>query len=333
MKQVFPGIIRIKERGSFGAIKPPINIYILLGENGLIFDAGYGLKSSSMFLVNSVKRIKSYFHSKNTSINITRILPSHSHPDHIAGISKIQKDLALELILTEEMYEHMKNKEAYRSHYRESHPSELYKVNSLKTRINFHSQRVLSTFFYKIIYGISFDYKVDKIIQSDSKLHIGGKIWKIIPSPGHTSDHISLYNEDTGILFSGDNILRSITTWLGPPESNIKQYITSLQEIKGLSNLRMIFPAHGSPIMEPKKRIEEIISHRKKRTNQLLKIIQFSGSEGITPKKILQMLYPGESGFFHRMARGWVSLTLNMLEEEQKISKNIKDREFLFFSN
>ena len=42
MKEVYPGIFLIKEKGTFGAIKPPENIYVLAGPDGIIYDAGYG---------------------------------------------------------------------------------------------------------------------------------------------------------------------------------------------------------------------------------------------------------------------------------------------------
>ncbi len=42
MEEVAEGIFRITEKGSCGAIKPSVNIYIIPGSNGLVYDAGYG---------------------------------------------------------------------------------------------------------------------------------------------------------------------------------------------------------------------------------------------------------------------------------------------------
>lgn len=45
MKEVYPGIFFIRESGGMlGIAKPPENIYVLAGNDGLIFDAGYGTK-------------------------------------------------------------------------------------------------------------------------------------------------------------------------------------------------------------------------------------------------------------------------------------------------
>ena len=40
MKEIYPDIYSITEKGSYGVFKPPENIYLLAGKDGLIFDAG-----------------------------------------------------------------------------------------------------------------------------------------------------------------------------------------------------------------------------------------------------------------------------------------------------
>ena len=53
MREVYSNIFLIKEKGSFGAIKPPENIYVLAGSDGIIYDAGYGTKRAvkHLFLI------------------------------------------------------------------------------------------------------------------------------------------------------------------------------------------------------------------------------------------------------------------------------------------
>jgi len=49
MEEVFPDIFLIKQKGSFGQIKPTENIYILAGHDGIIYDAGYGSRKTVKF--------------------------------------------------------------------------------------------------------------------------------------------------------------------------------------------------------------------------------------------------------------------------------------------
>ena len=57
MEEVYPGIFRIKERGSFGVVKPSENVYVLAGPDGVIYDAGYGRKKEVKYLISKIREI------------------------------------------------------------------------------------------------------------------------------------------------------------------------------------------------------------------------------------------------------------------------------------
>lgn len=332
MKEIYPNIFCITEKGSLGAIKPPENIYILAGKNGLIFDAGYGSNRDISQVFNAIKRIYQIYQKKGRGIHIERILPSHAHPDHIAGLKKLKKKLGLKILLTKRMHSIIKTPHSFfRSHVANTIHDLLYTQGGGITLLNLFQQ--LSWYIlYRFVYGLKFIEDSDGYIPENGKILINGEEWKIIHSPGHAPDHISLYNSQKGILLAGDNILRSITTWLGPPNSDIKAYMETLLKLKSLENLRIILPAHGSPILHPKERINEIITHRKKREKLVHELVKENSQEGITPTQILQRIYPGANIMFYRLARGWVCLTLKLLEEKGKIQHNWGENEFVFHS-
>lgn len=160
---------------------------------------------------------------------------------------------------------------------------------------------------------------------------INDETWKLFASPGHSTDHISLYNQEKGILFSGDNVLRSVTTWLGPPSSCLKDYVQSLEKILNLPHLKIIFSAHGRPIENPRERIKDILEHRRQRTNQVMKRIQKNKKGGITPEEIIKTMYPGKNKMKHSIARGWIVLTLKHLEENHQIRRTERKKELRFY--
>ncbi len=332
MKEIYPGIFLSREKGSLGVIKPPENIYILAGRNGLIFDAGYGnIWIIKKFLKEFIK-LKKIYEKRNKSFNITRILPSHVHPDHFSGLKRLKKYLGVQIILTQKMAEIIKNKETFIQYYESADPlKDEYQIKSTRNLLSSYLRKIISRLFFKLVYGLSFIKQPDIIIEEKSKISINGEEWEIFSSPGHSSDHISLYNKEKGILFSGDNILRTITTWLGPPNSNIEHYIRSIKKIQKLPHLKLILPAHGSPINDPKKRIKEILSHRKERTAQVFKLIQKNPEKGISPNSIIKTLYPQDGSFKHGVARGWCSLTLKMLASQNLVYYRKNDKEIRFY--
>jgi len=330
-QEVYPNIFLIKEKGSFGMIKPPENIYVLAGDDGLIFDAGYGDKKTVKRVVNQINEIRNLYQSQNRPFNITRIMPSHVHPDHFSGLFWLRKMLGIEIMATKTMAEIIRSPENFEKSFRTDDAKDYFILKrSLSSRLLRKLGGKISGYLYYRMYGIRFIEDPDKIIEQNTEISINGETWKIFHSPGHSIDHVSLYNENKGILFSGDNVLRTITTWLGPPNSNIEDYVMSVQNMLTLPNLKIILPAHGSPIKDPIERISDILKHRAERKKQVLNLIYENGEKGISPSQIIQALYSRQRSFFRGVAKGWVCLTLKMLEKENLIRSTIGKKEMLF---
>jgi glyoxylase-like metal-dependent hydrolase (beta-lactamase superfamily II) len=333
MKEVYPGIYLLKEKGSFGVFKPPENVYIFPGKHGLIFDAGYGTKKAINYIIEQIEKLKSKYGRDAENFKF-RVLPSHAHPDHISGIALLREKIAAKIVLTKKMAEIIQNKQKYYKYYEsEDIFEDLIIPKSFWKKIRFKIRHKLTKLFYRNIYGLSFLDDPEIIIEENSFISINGERWQVLSSPGHCLTHISLYNEEKGILLAGDNVLRTITTWLGPPSSNLTDYVQTIKHYKNLPNLKLILPSHGSPIKDPYLRLKEILAHRKNRSKQVLTLIQKSEGKGITVEQIIQELYSNESRMKQNVARGWICLTLELLEEQGKIEKKMQDKKILFMGN
>ena len=332
MKEVYPGIFLIREKGSFGNIKPTENIYIIAGEDGLVYDAGFGNKKAIQHFLEEVEQIENEQVQKNKGFSITRIIPSHCHPDHFSGLMKIRKKTGVKVLLTKRMAEIIKDKNSFmKSFNADAYTDYLILKKGLKRKLRDFLETLFTRFFYKRIYGLSYITNPDEIIEENSIIEINGEQWNLFPTPGHAIDHVSLYNEEKGVLLSGDNILKSITTWLGPPNCDIKEYYSSLKYIHSLPNLKVILPAHGDLIENPKERIEEILNHRENRTRQVIEIVQKHSEFGVSPSEIVQIIYPNEKRMLREIARGWVCLTLKMLEKNNQVRRIEADKVIKFF--
>ncbi len=331
MKEVYPGIFCHIEKGAMRNLKPPENIYLFAGPDGLMCDAGYGNKKTVKKLIADIKKIKELYKKKDKPFHLTRVFITHSHPDHFSGLKLLQKHLGVKVVVTKKTADIIKNKKSFiRVHHAST--NDLMKVNSSMIRRLWGGiHGLFRWFFYKPLMGLTFLKNPDIVIEENSKISINGETWTIFPSPGHASDHVSLYNEKKGILFAGDNILRRVTTWLGPPDSHLSDYIQTIENLSRLPNLQVIFSAHGGSITNPKERIQEVLKHRLRRTNQVKSIVQKKGTQGITPDKIIKELYPNVKMMKHELARGWVVLTLRHLEELNQIRSVSGKKDIKFF--
>jgi len=332
MKEVYPGIFRHIEKGALRNLKPPENIYVFAGSDGLICDAGYGNKKTVKKLIADIKKIEELYKKQDKLFHITRVFITHSHPDHFSGLKLLRKHLDVKVVVTKKTAGIIKDKKSFiRIHHASS--NDLMKVNSSMIRRLWGGiHGLFRWFFYKPLMGLTFLKNPDKVIEENSEISINGETWTIFPTPGHASDHVSLYNEKKGVLFAGDNILRRVTTWLGPPDSNLSDYIRTIEFLSRLPNLQVIFSAHGGPITNPKERIQEILKHRLRRTQQVKTIVETKGTQGITPDEIIKELYPNAKMMKHEFARGWVVLTLQHLEELDQIRSISGKKDIKFFS-
>ncbi|KKN09424.1 hypothetical protein LCGC14_1046680 [marine sediment metagenome] len=328
MKEVYPGIFVIEEKGRFS---PSDNIYVLAGNDGLIYDAGYGSKKALRYFFKEFKEIQKYYEKQNKKFKITRIISSHGHSDHFSGLTSVSETLGLKIILTEKIAKTIKDKVSFEANFRSDDYEDFLRVRTPLRKIWNLLRRLGMRLFFRGVHGLSYLDHPDEIIDENSVIIINGEQWKIFPSPGHSPEHISLYSEENGILFSGDNVLKMRSTWLGPPESNITDYIETIKKLQNLPKLKLILPAHGEIIDNPKETLSAIMERMNERKRQVLDAIKNHSDRGLSPDDILNLIYPNHKKFTRIIGRDWVVLTLKMLEDNNLIKREIRKNKILFF--
>lgn len=328
MKEVYQGIFLIEEKGRFS---PSDNIYVLAGNDGLIYDAGYGSRKALRYFFEEFKDIKKFYEKQNKQFKITRIIASHGHSDHFSGISSVSDTLGLEIILTKKIAKTIRDKVSFEANFRGDDYEDFLRVRTTARKIWSLLRRLGTHLFFRSVHGLTYLDHPDEIIDENSILLINGEQWNIIPSPGHSPEHISLYNEEKGILFSGDNVLKMQSTWLGPPESNITDYIETIKKLQNLPKLKLILPAHGEIIENPRETLTSILERMDERQKQVLDAINKHSEKGLSPDDILKMIYTKRKRFTRIIGRDWVVLTLKMLEKKELIKRVVVKKKVLFF--
>lgn len=136
--------------------------------------------------------------------------------------------------------------------------------------------------------------KIDRFIEDEEIITLKGRVYipdinlKALHTPGHARGHLCFYEERTGTLLTGDNIVGLGSVLIAPPEGNMKNYLASLERLRLLPNLKVLFGAHGPAIANPYAKIDEYISHRLEREANILKAIA-TGAKTI--KEIVEIVY------------------------------------------
>lgn len=75
--------------------------------------------------------------------------------------------------------------------------------------------------------------------------------WRVVHTPGHSSGHVSLWDEESGLMVGGDHVLAVYSPHLrhvpGEMTDPLGSYLQSLDRVEDLAPDR-ILPGHGKPI-------------------------------------------------------------------------------------
>ena len=333
LKEVASGIFVHTQTIGFQRKNFSVNIYLLAGEGGLVFDAGYGGKKHGRGLGRAIRAVSGLKNSSQKPNQITRALPSHGHWDHFSGLKYLQDHLGIEICATRKQAETICSKQIYKQTFRGTRNPFHIQPKSRFKQVCHQIKDQLSKELFMALLNVRFVSGPVTILNEDSVLTVDRQPWQILPLPGHADDDIVLYNRDRGIVLGGDILLNSVTTWLGPPRSNLADYTAGLEHLKTLPRLRLILPGHGRPIRDPIPRIQSAIDHRNQRTQDLFRVIADAGNQGIGFETVFQHFYPAPKAVPRYILEGWICLTLDHLIETGKIRISKKEREVRFHAN
>jgi ribonuclease/clavin/mitogillin len=192
------------------------------------------------------------------------------------------------------------------------HPDHVGGVNVLKQHLG---NKVPIAAHKQTAAGLS-DVKVDRFINDDDVISLSGEpalSLRVLHTPGHALGHLCFYDERTGALLTGDNIVGVGSVLIDPPEGNMIDYLASLERMRSLPNLTVLFGGHGPAIATPYQKIDEYISHRLEREQNILVAVRNGAS---TPTAIVAVVYTDVSPKAHAMAERAVLAHLEKLEKE-----------------
>ncbi len=108
-------------------------------------------------------------------------------------------------------------------------------------------------------------------VDDADRLILGRREWVGAYTPGHTNDHLCLFDPENGVLLSGDHVLPSITPHIsglieGDP---LRAYLDSLDKVAAFDGVTTVLPAHGHPFSDLPSRVDAIKAHHAERLELL----------------------------------------------------------------
>jgi glyoxylase-like metal-dependent hydrolase (beta-lactamase superfamily II) len=196
------------------------------------------------------------------------------------------------------------------------HPDHVGGVNALKAHLANEVRVAAHRLTAESLLG---SVSVDRFIEDDELIRLRGTphiTLRAMHTPGHARGHLCFYEERTGTLISGDNIVGLGSVLIDPPEGNMRTYLQSLERMRALPDVSVIFGGHGPAIANPPAKIAEYIAHRLDREQKILDAIRQGET---TPKDIVARVYTDVSPKAHAMAERAVLAHLEKLIEDKLV--------------
>lgn len=113
---------------------------------------------------------------------------------------------------------------------------------------------------------------------------------RVVGTPGHSGDSLSLLLGADGALLTGDTVLGRGTAVIAP-DGSLGDYLRTLDELRNLvdaARLRMLLPGHGPLLSDPAGVLDYYIAHRQERLDQIRAALA-AGAR--TPAEIVELVY------------------------------------------
>lgn len=132
-------------------------------------------------------------------------------------------------------------------------------------------------------------YVPDAIMADGDCVSQAGWTLEAVATPGHTANHLAFALREENALFSGDHVMAWSTTFVGPPDGSMAEYMDSLEKVRQRED-SVYLPGHGGPLREPARFVRGLINHRRQRETMILNRLA-EGDRDIPT--IMRNVYPG----------------------------------------
>jgi glyoxylase-like metal-dependent hydrolase (beta-lactamase superfamily II) len=261
-----------------------VNCYLLEDERGVaLIDPGLPGPESWKALLDRLQRAGFQLRHVHTAI------VTHSHFDHFGGASQLRAEADADILTHDSFRLVVEQRELFENPDAES--LELNGEDDLeRLREMFRRPKPWGGFwrappddelrqFARLGRRTrKFLLPTPSVTVADTQvIKLARREWIAVHTPGHTSDHLCLYDPVEKLFVSGDHVLPTITPHIagaGPigdaadQPDPLARFFTSLRHMHDF-DVDLVLPAHGHPFTNLAGRADEIIEHHEERLDVL----------------------------------------------------------------
>lgn len=127
-------------------------------------------------------------------------------------------------------------------------------------------------------------------VDEGDRMRAGGRELIALHTPGHSPDHLALWDHESRTAFTGDLVVAGGSVMIQASRGgDLIQYLASLARLIALRPARLL-PAHGPEVTDPEALLRGYIAHRLRRERQVVDAL--AAGHDVVPS-IAQSIYDG----------------------------------------
>lgn len=309
--EVAPGILRAQlpiEMPGLGHV----NCYVLPDERGAaIVDPGLPGPAT-------LKVLKSRLASVDIPIErVHTIVVTHSHPDHFGGAGWVRRESGAEVVTHRRFHTFFDRSEPPDVDVEDA--AHLAQVGSegeaprrrtpfepppwggpawkppFKRRLEMRTMRAL-----RFLPRFARTPQPTRRLDDADTIRLAGREWVAVHTPGHTDDHLCLFDPTEGVMLSGDHVLPSITPHISGLDARVdalQDFFSSLDKVAAYGDqVKVSLPAHGNVFDDLAGRATAIKEHHLERLDRVRHASEEKGRPLTVPEVSTYLFSPRAQG-------------------------------------
>lgn len=291
---------------------------------------GFAIIDTGIFTNTTQEVWNQVFASQLAGAEISRVLVTHLHPDHVGCAGWLCDRFEVDLHMARDEYllcrilvadTGLSAPEEGRRFYRSAGFNEEQMVRYIR----------LFGSFGKVVSPLPQSYRR---LQEDRSVRIGEHEWQVITGRGHSPEHVCLFCQALNILISGDQVLPTISPNVSvyptePAANPLDGWFKSLNYLKtAVPDDVLVLPSHGKPFRGVKDRLEALIREHETGLDKLRELCR-------EPKRALDVFPALFKGRINNnnliMATGEAIAHLNYLASEGEIDIDRDDNDVCWY--
>jgi glyoxylase-like metal-dependent hydrolase (beta-lactamase superfamily II) len=304
--EVGPGVLRTQLPIAMPGLGH-VNTYLLPDSRGVaVVDPGLPGPQSWRALVDRLRR------AGYAPRHVHTVVVTHSHPDHFGGAGKLRHETGAEVLT------HRSFRTWFDPSEDESLPDDDGDATDDSDRTDAPaprpggppwarelpwrhgatvrpplSRRIRFRLMRSVLRRWARPPAPSRRVDDAEVVELAGREWVALHTPGHTVDHLCLYDPAEGLVLSGDHVLPTITPHISGLDAvgdPLTAFFASLERVGRLDGVRLALPAHGHPFTDLAGRAAAIRTHHEERLGTLRSAFEELGRPA-TVEELSQRLF------------------------------------------